>query len=417
MAAEQTLTQRKQHASQQLTDTASTGSVASYKAAAEAAEAAAAEPAVLARAAATFTARCTQAAEALLTAARDGSWHEFVSARDQALFLDQQVQLAETAMQQRRDVASSAVSTAVDQCLEAVLQQQALPLAASRARNEDQHAPDSSLFMPCLECYGLTGHPAPKAQPAGGKLQDILVESLFQSGNDQTLFDNNQQIIGAIAQAIQAVPSAADASTADWTHAMADLSKAMSSQHPPQNAPADAIPAVALTDTLTAARQLGLLQTVTLALHTLQAQAQLQQQSHQAVVAQFDLPTEEHPQELCTAAWQQQQHPTTSHHIFAEAAPYTSPDASGSAAAVGVESPGFWAAQGPVEGPAEGLAEEAETCAQLVAGLQAGKHGQCGLQGFAQYTGLGLLLGMHSAALFAVLLNAQDVQMSFLMLK
>ena len=53
---------------------------------------------------------------------------------------------------------------------------------------------------------------------------------------------------------------------------------------------------------LVAARHLGLLQTVRLALQTVQTHLELQVQEEQAVVAEFDLPTAEHAQDS-TAAW------------------------------------------------------------------------------------------------------------------
>ena len=69
---------------------------------------------------------------------------------------------------------------------------------------------------------------------------------------------------------------------------------------------------------MTAARELGLLQTVQLALHTLQTHLEMQVQEQQAVMAEFDLPTAEHPQN-CTAAWHSE--PSSEQRLWQSAGP------------------------------------------------------------------------------------------------
>ena len=271
-----------------------------------AAEAAAVEAAVLANAAATFTARCAQAAEALFTAATDGNWVDFASAREEAVVLKQQVQHAEAAMSQRRSAASTAVSAAVDRCLEGLSMEQALPLLTSKRVHKHQQATKQSLQLPCPECCGLTESPHILTGSAEKPpLQSAVTRARpFQGRADNDLHSHTQHIITAITQATSTVR--VDADKPDWEVAITALSDVMSQAATAtvQSQPTESNSAVTLAAALTAARQLGLLQTVELALQTLLAEAQLQLQSHQAVVAEFDLPTEEHPQELCTLAWQ-----------------------------------------------------------------------------------------------------------------
>ncbi len=103
---------------------------------------------------------------------------------------------------------------------------------------------------------------------------------------------------------------------ATWQHCMSALSGFFPEQHmalsqsrsrqaSPLSKPMQTVPRDGHTDlaaALTAARELGLLQTVKLALYTLQTHLEMQVQEQQAVMAEFDLPSAEHPKD-CTAAW------------------------------------------------------------------------------------------------------------------
>lgn len=314
-AAEQTLAERKEQASLRLIAAAATGSAAAYQAAMATAEATAVEAAVLAKAAASFTARCTEATKALSTAARTGSWTEFASARDEAVFLQQEVQLAEAAMSQRRNTASTAVAAAVDCCMEGLSLEQAWLLMSERVHADRQTTTQSTL-LPCAECSGLTASSHIGRGPAGDHPPQgpVTPTGLFQASVDSR--DGHIQcLIIAITQAISTVPM--DADQLDWEAAVTALSDTVSPAKAAvatgRSQPTQSNPAVTLADALIEARHLGLLQTVELALQILLAQAKLQLQSHEAVVAEFDLPTEEHPQEMCTTAWQ---HPKSAQQVM-----------------------------------------------------------------------------------------------------
>ena len=307
-AAEQILAERKHQASQDVTAAASTGSAATYQAAVVTATATAVEYAVLSSAAATFSARCAEAAEALSTAAESGCWVMFASAREEAAALQQDIQDAEAVMSQRRRTVSTAVLEAVDDCMQALLLEQGLSLSASQHVHEYQHPSSPSPLLPCAECSSLTQSPQSqitKTQPLHGAVTNT---GLFHGSADSHLHSHShtRRIVTAITQTISAIPVAAD--KPDWEVAIAALVDAI----PPAKAAAAAArgrstkssPAAAFAAAVTDARQLGLLQSVELALQTLLAQAQLQLQNQRAVVAEFDLPTQEHPQELCTNAWQ-----------------------------------------------------------------------------------------------------------------
>lgn len=307
-AAAQTLAERKQQASQQVTAAADTSSAAAYQAAVATAEAAAVDAAVLSSAAATFAARCTGVVEALSSAAQTGGWTQFVSAREEAALLQQDVHIAEAVMSQRRHAASTAVSAALDGCMQGLPLEQGLPALTSKRVPERQQPSTHSVVLPCPECSGLAESPQNLTRPAKNHpLQGtVAATGLFQASADSKPHSHTPHIIHALTQAIKTV--FLDTDKPDWGTAIAALSDAA----PPAEAAtggrlAATSPAAALAAALTDARQLGLLQTVALALQALLAQAELQHQTQQAVVAEFDVPTQEHPLELCTAAWQ---HPT-----------------------------------------------------------------------------------------------------------
>lgn len=311
-AAAQTLAERKQQASQQITAAVSTSSAAAYQAAVATAEAAAVDAAVLSSAAATFTARCAEVAEALSMAAQTGSWAQFASAREEATILQQDVQDAEAVMSQRRHAASTAVSAALDGCMHSLSLEQGLPALPNKRMHEQPSTPHS-VALPCAECSDLAESPQNLSRPGEDHPSQGIVmgAGLFQASADSRPNSDTPHIIHALTQAITTV--FLDTDKPDWEVAIAALSDAAS----PAEAAAAAArgkglpatsPAAALAAALTDARQLGLLQTVALALQALLAQAELQLQTQQAVVAEFDVPTQEHPQELSTAAWQ---HPTS----------------------------------------------------------------------------------------------------------
>ena len=203
-------------------------------------------------------------------------------------------------MQERRSAASAAVSALVDNCLSSFSQLPAKHKATHRRLHHNRpSSPEPFFFIPCNECLASTEAVTTDAsQPALKQCQQGVgaMEPLFKYSSNHPMSNSAQQIVNALADAVRSVD--ADEHSTDWDHAMTVLSDAMSSSS------LDSGPASTLASVLTAARQLGLLQTVKLALQTLQVQAELQQQSLQAVVAEFDLPTAEHPQQLCTAAWQ-----------------------------------------------------------------------------------------------------------------
>lgn len=335
------------------------------------AEAAAVEASMLVSAAATFTARCTEAAEALSTAAETGGWTQFAYAREEAAFLQQEVRHAEDVMSQRRNTASTAVAAAVDHCMECLLFEPALLLTSKRVHEHEQPIAQSLLF-PCAECSGLmeSAHIDSGTPPLQGAVTSTC---LFQSDVSSPP-DGAQCIISALSLAISIVHL--DADSPDWRAAVTALSDLMSPAKAAiaavRDQPTQCSPAGTLAAALTEARHLGLWQSVELALQTLLAQAQLQLQSQQAIVAEFDLPTEEHPQELCTTAWQypksvQQVVPQdaacmTATSQVAEA--YLEPPAEA------LSSAGF----NPWDScAAETESEQAQVSRQLVANLQAGE--------------------------------------------
>lgn len=103
---------------------------------------------------------------------------------------------------------------------------------------------------------------------------------------------------------------------AAWEDCMSALSEFLPQEQSPRVQPSskqpspDSNPGVSIPEeshrgiaaALIAARHLGLLQTVRLALQAVQTHLELQVQEEQAVVAEFDLPTAEHAQDS-TAAW------------------------------------------------------------------------------------------------------------------
>lgn len=313
-AAAQVLAERKQQASQQVTAAASTSSAATYQAAVATAEAAAVDAAVLSSAAATFAAHCAEVAEALSMAAQTGSWAQFASAREEATVLQQDVQDAEAVMSQRRHAASTAVSAALDGCMQGLSLEQGLPALPSKHVHERQQpSTPHSVALPCAECSDLAESRQNLSRPGENHPSQgtVMGTGLFQASADSRPNSHTPHIIHALTQAINTV--FLDTDKPDWEVAIAALSDAAS----PAEAAAAAArgnglpatsPAAALAAAVTDARQLGLLQTVALALQALLAQAELQLQTQQAVVAEFDVPTQEHPQELSTAAWQ---HPTS----------------------------------------------------------------------------------------------------------
>lgn len=373
-AAEQTLAERKQQASRCLTAAASTGNAASYQAAVLTAEAAAAEASMLASAEATFTARCTAAAEALSTAAESGGWTQFASAREGAAFLQQAVRHAEAVMSQRRGTASTAVAAAVDHCIEGLLLEPAWMLASKRVHEHEQPTAQF-LSFPCSECSGLmeSAHLGSGTPPP---LQGAATSTgLFQGSVSSSPPGRPQCIISAVTLAMSAMHL--DAGKPDWTAAVTALSDMMPHAKAAiavvRGQPIQSSPAGTLAAAFTEASHLGLQQTLELALQTLLTQAKLQLQSHQAVVAEFDLPTDEHPQELCTTAWQ---HPRSLQQIVPQDAvcmPATSQVAEAHLAppAEALSSAGLnpWATYA-----AETESEQAQVSRQLVAKLQAGEH-------------------------------------------
>ena len=377
VAAEQLLAERQSQASHTLTAAADTGSAADYTTAVAVAQAAAVQAAIMASAAAAMTTRCNAAAERVMSAARDGSWREFASVRQQASFLGLCVQEAETLIQNRRAAAAKTLSEAVTVCLNrCILDSVKSELRVTEPAQSVQD--DTSLDMPCAACTNLSmkqHQPAETTgvQPHPIKLVRQTVDNLFlgvgTSLVDSSLYDS-RQALALIAQALQAADEGADnevsarpgsgqsskreeqscsqslpqchtvsqtplqtpsqpqspsqsqsqAQTrqATWQHCMSALSGFFLKQHmslsqsksrqasPHSSKPVQPVPSDGHTDiaaALTAARELGLLQTVRLALHTLQTHLQMQVQEQQAVMAEFDLPTAEHPKD-CTAAWQ-----------------------------------------------------------------------------------------------------------------
>ena len=375
VAAEQLLAERQSQASHTLTAAADTGSAADYTTAVAVAQAAAVQAAIIASAAAAMTTRCKAAAEQVMGAARDGCWREFALVRQQAIFLGQCFQEAETLIQNRRAAAARTVSEAVTLCLnhcslDSVKSELTVAELAWSAQD------DSSLDMPCAACTNLSmkqHHPAETTavQPQPIKLVHQTMDDLFQgvgaSHLDSSLYDT-QQAAALISQALQAADVSLDYEVSarpgsgqsperegqscsqslpqsntvsqtpsqptsqsqpqslsqsqsqtrqpTWQHCMSalsgffpkqhtSLSQSSSRQASPLIKPAQPVPGDGLTDiaaALTAARELGLLRTVKLALHTLQTHLQMQMQEQQAVMAEFDLPTAEHPKD-CTAAW------------------------------------------------------------------------------------------------------------------
>ncbi|DBA74610.1 TPA: hypothetical protein ACH3X2_009475 [Trebouxia sp. C0005] len=166
---------------------------------------------------------------------------------------------------------------------------------------------------------------------------------------------------------------------ATWQHCMFVLSGFFSKQHmslsqsrsrqaSPFSKPAQPVPRDGHTDiaaALTAARELGLLQTVKLALHTVQTHLQIQVQERQAVVAEFDLPTAEHPQD-CTAAWQNA--PSSEQRLWQSAGPN---EQSSKGDALGHWCDGSYVGPKLMAGP-ESLQQEGKSVQQLIAKLQKG---------------------------------------------
>lgn len=132
----------------------------------------------------------------------------------------------------------------------------------------------------------------------------VTHRGLFHGSADSNLHNHShtRHIVTAITHTIGTIPLATD--QPDWEIATAALLASMSPAKAAKGSSTRSSPAAAFAAAVTDARQLGLLQTVELALQTLLAQAQLQLQTQQAIVAEFGLPTQEHPQELCTKAWQ-----------------------------------------------------------------------------------------------------------------
>lgn len=157
-------------------------------------------------------------------------------------------------------------------------------------------------------------------------------EESTRSGSAQSLEREGQSCSQSMAQShtvpqtLSQTPSQSQSQTQTqsqtrqptWQHCMSALSGFFPQQHtslsqsrsrqasPYSSKPVQTVPSGGHTDlaaALTAARELGLLQTVKLALYTLQIHLQMQVQEQQSVMAEFDLPTAEHPTD-CTAAWQ-----------------------------------------------------------------------------------------------------------------
>ncbi|DBA92608.1 hypothetical protein WJX77_001792 [Trebouxia sp. C0004] len=382
VAAEQLLAERQSQASHTLTAAADTGSAADYATAVAVAQAAAVQAAIMTSAAAAMTTRCRAAAEWVTSAARDGSWREFASVRQQAIFLGLCIQEAETLIQNRRAAAARTVSEAVTACLNhCTLESIKSELTAAGLAHSAQD--DSSLDMPCAACTNCPmkqHHPAATTavQPPvqSNKLVRQTVHNLFlragASQVDSSLYDT-QQALALNAQALTLITralQAADVNVDDelsarpgsgetperegqsglqsrpqshtvsqiplqppsqshtqsqtqsqtrqptWQHCMSALSGIISRQHmslsqsrsrqaSPLGKPAQPVPTDGYTDiaaALTAARELGLLHTVKLALHTVQTHLEMQMHEQQAVMAEYNLPTAEHPKD-CTAAW------------------------------------------------------------------------------------------------------------------
>lgn len=373
-AADQILAERKHQASQEIKTAASTGTAANYQAAVVTAQAAAVEAAVLCNAAATFSARCAEAAEALSTAAESGTWVMFASAREVAADLQQDVQDAEAVMSQRRCTVSSDVAVAVDGCMQVLPLEQGSSLLTSKHVNEHQPPSSQSSLLPCSECSTLTESPhshTTKTQPWQGTGTN---RGLFHASADSYLHRHSHagHIVTAITQTISTIPL--DIDKPDWEVAIAALVDIVSPAKAARGRSTRSSPAAAFAAAVTDARQLGLLQTVELALQTLLAQAQLQLQTQQAVVAEFGLPTQEHPQELCTKAWQ---HAMSMQQVTTQVASCTITTAAMAEAhhehlSEDVASASFNCWDGCL---AETEVEEAEDLgSQLVAKLQAGEH-------------------------------------------
>ena len=381
-AAAQILAERKQQASQQVTAAAGTSSAAAYQVAVATAEAAAVDAAVLSGAAATFAARCTEVAEALSSAAQTGSWTQFASAREEATVLQQDVQIAEAVISQRRHAASTAVSAALDSCMQGLSLKQGLPaLMRERVHKRQQPSTPHSVALPCAECSDLAESPQNLSRPADNQpLQGaVMGTGLFQASADCRPPSHTPHIIHALTQPLDTV--FLDTDKPDWEVAIAALSDAASPAEAGAAAARDkGLPATssaaALATALTDARQLGLLQTVALALQALLAQAELQLQTQQAVVAKFDVPTQEHPQELCIAAWQ---HPTGMQQGMTHVMPCTTAAAAAGEgdhelpkeAAVSIRLPCWDSCSAETEAQVE---QAQQLSNQLVAKILAGKH-------------------------------------------
>ena len=328
VAAEQLLTERRDRASRALTASAATASAADYAAAVVTAQAVAVKAAVSTAAAAAFEMRCTEAADVLMTTAKAGGWTDFAVTREQAVFLGLQVLEAETVMQQRRDAATAALSGAVDQCIESWTGHSDTQTELSRSELAQHAEAGSALDMSCTVCTDIRL----EQQPAPDR-SSILCQSaehtcysswasLFQSATtvqQNSVLRHSQRVLLLIAQALQAVhvqPGTSQPADQRISHPFRDESGQLTWESvmfallavlPKQRILAPVKEGAAHTDLagcLTAARQLGLLQTVKLALQAVQAHVQLQHQQHQAVVAEFDLPTNEHAEDCCSS-WQE----------------------------------------------------------------------------------------------------------------
>lgn len=365
VAAEQSLAERKGQASHALAASAAAGSAASYEATVTTAQTAAVDASTLTAAAATFAMRCSEAAGVLSIAAEKSSWSDFASARKLALFLGLHFQKDEVVIQQRRDAAAKAVSETVGFCLESWTVQSAQPqsqLSITESGHRAKH--DSSLDLLCAVCTQSSQQQQQSADKAAtawsAEHASCNSDTMFHSAvslQDDTALPHCQPVVALIAQALQAVdpyPSTKDlsfcthkgidqspwdqpqpqsksqsqsqSSQCSWEDCMSALSKLLSKQqvsrspsryrqHPQgasQSPAGDASGSMTassghwfsdLAAALTAARCLGLTNTVKLALHIVQTHIQLQQQEQQSVVAEYDLPTDEHAED-CTSAWQ-----------------------------------------------------------------------------------------------------------------
>lgn len=439
VAAEQLLAERQFQASHTLTAAADTGSAADYATAVAVAQAAAVQAAIMASAAAAMTTRCKEAAEWLMSAARDGSWREFALVRQQAVFLGLCVQEAETLIQNRRTAAARIVSEAVTVCLHhCTLDSVKSELTVAELARSAQD--DSSLDMPCAACtnFPMKQHqPAEttSVQPQSIKLVRQTVHDLFQGAGASQVDSNpydSQQALALITQALHAAdvnvdnemsagpgsgqsheregqsclqlmpqshtvsqtplqpPSQSQTQTqsqtqsqtgqATWQHCMSALSGFFSKQHMslPQSRSKQASPHSKpvqpvsddghrdMAAALTAARELGLLQSVKLALHTMQTHLQMHLQEQQVVMAEFDLPTAEHPKD-CTSAWQHK--PSSGQCLWQSAGPHeqtSKGDSSGHRH--DVSRVGQKHAAGPVS-----LQQEGKMVRQLIAKLEKGE--------------------------------------------